>query len=289
MKRLSPTHVQTLQTGLLDNGTDPRGVNLVRTVLSGAIKHALSLELILRNPVSAVKPPSEPDREVQPPPMNAVTQMLELAKQLDDWLYPALYLLVYTGIRRGELLALRWDAVDLEKAEIHITSSLGRRSIGLHLSKPKTVRGNRTVNLDASIVAVSRRHKERQDLEKAELGDAYADNGIVFADPLGQWLNPMKMTRRVHSLGKKVGHPEGKPHNIRHCHGSVTVEQGTNPAVVSERLGHSNPTITMRIYARALPGWQHQAADDFARTMAESQDGSEDLIGGDEAIDTVAA
>jgi len=289
LKRLSPTHVQSLQTKLLDNGMDPKGVNLVRNVLSGAIKHALSLELILRNPVSAVKAVPEPDREVQPPPMDAVTQMLELAKPLGDWLYPALYLLVYTGIRRGELLALRWDAVDLEKAEIRILWSLGRRSNGLHLSKPKTVHGNRTVSIDASTVAVLRRHKEHQDLEKAQLSDAYTDNGIVFADPLGQWLNPMKMTRRVHSLGKKVGHPEGNPHNIRHFHGSVTVEQGTNPAVVSERLGHSNPTITMKIYAHALPGWQRQAADDFARTMAASQDGSEDLVGNDDAIDTVAA
>ena len=289
LKRLNPTHVQSLQNNLLDNGMDPKGVNLVRTVLSGAMKHALSLELILRNPVSAAKAPPEPDREVQPPPMDAVNRMLELAKQLGDWLHPALYLLVYTGIRRGELLALLWDAVDLEKSEIRITSSLGRRSNGLHLSKPKTAHGTRTVSLDASTVDVLRRHKERQDIEKAELGHAYDDNGIVFADPLGQWLNPMKLTRRVQSLGKKVGHPEAKPHNLRHFHGSVTVEQGTNPAVVPQRLGHANPTITMKIYAHALPGWQRQAADDFARTMVASQEGSEDLVGGDDAIDTVAA
>ena len=118
--------------------------------------------------------------------------------------------------------------------------------------------------------------------------DAYSDNGIVFADPLGNWLNPMMVTRKVQSLGRKVGYPQAKPHNLRHFHGTVAVERGINPAVVSQRLGHANPTITMRIYAHALPGWQQQAADDFARAVAEFQEVSEDLAS-DGAVDTAAA
>ena len=170
LKRLSPSHVQSLQTGLLDNGMDPKGVNLVRTVLSGAMKHTLSLEMILRNPVPAAKAPPDPNREVQAPPIEAVISILELAKKQDDWLYPALHLLVYTGIRRGELLALLWDAVDFENSKIHIRLSLARRSNGLNLSSPKTARGNRPVSLDAGTVEVLRRHKERQDIDKAALG-----------------------------------------------------------------------------------------------------------------------
>lgn len=289
LKRLSPTHIQSLQTNLLNNGMDPTGVNLVRSVLSGAMKHALNLELILRNPVSAAKAPPDPDREVQPPPIEAVIRMLELAKEQDDWLYPALYLLVYTGIRRGELLALRWDAVDFEKSEIRINSSLGRRSDGLQLSAPKTARGNRTVSLDAGTLEVLSRHKERQAIEKVELADVYSDNGIVFAGRLGNWLNPMMVTRKVGSLGAKVGYPEAKPHNLRHFHGTVIVEEGTNPAVASQRLGHSNPTITMKIYAHALPGWQRQTADDFARTLAKSQKGSGGRVHEDETGETAAA
>ena len=289
LKRLSPTHVQSLQNNLLDHGMDPVGVNLVRTVLSGAMKHALNLEMIMRNPVPAAKAPPDPNREVQAPPIEAVIAMLELAKELDDWLYPALRLLVYTGMRRGELLALLWDAVDFEKSEIRINSSLARRSNGLNLSSPKTARGNRTVSLDADTVDVLHQHKERQDLEKAGLADVYSDQGIVFAGPLGQWLNPMMLTRRVGSLAKKVGYPDAKPHNMRHFHCTVGLEKNTNIAVMSQRLGHANPTITMRTYAHVLPGWQQDAADDFARAIAESQKGGDGSVAGDGAIDGKAA
>ena len=165
--------------------------------------------------------------------------MLELAKKQDDWLYPVLHLLVYTGIRRGELLALLWDAVGFENSEIHIRLSLARRSNGLNLSSPKTARGNRPVSLDAGTVEVLRRHQERQDIEKAALGDAYSDQGIVL--------------------------------------------------VMSQRLGHANPTITLRTYAHVLPSWQEDAADDFARTMAESQQGGDGPVAGDGAIDNRAA
>ena len=125
LKRLSPSHVQTLQNNLLASGMDPAGVNLVCSVLSEAMKPALNLEMIVRDPVSAAKAPNVPGREVQPPPLEAVIQMLELAEEngRDYWLYPALHLLVCTGIRRGELLALRWNAVDFEKSETRITSS----------------------------------------------------------------------------------------------------------------------------------------------------------------------
>ena len=286
LKRLSPAHVQSLQNGLLKDGMDPKGVNLVRTVLSGAMKHALSLEMLVRNPVPAAKAAPDPNREVQPPPVEAVIRMLKLADEegQEYWLHPALRLLVYTGIRRGELLALRWDAVDFEKSEIRIILSLGRRSKGLHLSAPKTVRGNRIVSLDSGTVEVLRRHRELQDLEKATLGDAYTDNGIVFANPLGEWLNPMMVTRKIGGLGKRVGHPGATPHNLRHFHCSIVLDQGTNPAVASERLGHSNPAITLEIYSHALPGWQQTAADKFARTIACSQERS-----GDDTIDTLAA
>ena len=138
--------------------------------------------------------------------------------------------------------------------------SLARRSNGLNLSSPKTA-----------------------------LGDAYSDQGVVFAGPLGEWLNPMMVTRRAGSLGKQVGYPDAKPHNMRHFHCTVGLEQNANIAVMSQRLGHANPTITMRTYAHVLPSWQQDAADDFARTMAESQKGGGGPVAGDGAIDTRAA
>ncbi len=272
LNKLSPSHVQALQQKLLEHGMDPVGVNLVRVVLSGAIKHALRMELIIRDPVAAAKAPPDPNREAESPPVDIVLRMLDLAAEQDDWLYAALYLLAYTGIRRGELLALVWSNVDFENATIRIVSSLGRRSNGLQLTKPKTARGNRTINLNAGSLEVLRQHKERQEQHKGLLAGAYEDQGIVFADELGRWANPMRLTRLVQGLGRQVGHPKVSPHKLRHFHASVSLNKRIHPAVVSERLGHTNTGITMKIYAHALPGWQAEAADEFARFMEESQE-----------------
>ena len=268
---------------------DPKGVNLVRTALSGAMKHALRMELIIRNPVAAAKAPPDPNREAEAPPVDTVLRMLDLAAEQDDWLHAALHLLAYTGVRRGELLALLWSDVDFEKAEIKIVSSLGRRSNGLQLTKPKTARGNRTINLDAGSVEVLRQHKERQEHHKGLLAGAYEDQGIVFADALGRWVNPRRPTRLVRRLGKQVVHPEVSPHKLRHFHASVSLNKRIHPAVVSERLGHANTAITMKVYAHALPGWQAEAADEFARIMEESQQALREGDNDGDIIDTTAA
>ncbi len=288
LNKLSPSHVQALQQKLLEHGMDPVGVNLVRVVLSGAIKHALRMELIIRDPVAAAKAPPDPNREAESPPVDIVLRMLDLAAEQDDWLYAALHLLAYTGIRRGELLALVWSNVDFENATIRIVSSLGRRSNGLQLTKPKTARGNRTINVDAGSLEVLRQHKERQEQNKSLLAGAYEDQGIVFADELGRWVNPMRLTRLVQGLGKQVGHPEVSPHKLRHFHASVSLNKRIHPAVISERLGHANTAITMRAYAHALPGWQAEAADEFARIMEESQKALRQDDNDDDIVDTTA-
>ena len=285
LRKLSPMQVQSLQQKLLQDGMHPKGVNLVRTVLSGSMNHALSLEMIMRNPVSATKAPPDPDHEVQPAPMEAVLVMLRLAADEEDWVYPALHMLVYTGVRRGELLGLRWDHIDLDSGEVRIEYSLVRRSNKLILTKPKTAEGVRTINLDAGTVEVMRRYRARQERHKAAMVGAYEDNGVVFADELGRWLNPMRLTRVVASLAKKVGHPEAQPHNLRHFHATVSLKREHNIAVVSQRLGHANPAITLKVYSHVMPGWQQELADDFAGTMDESQKALQQDVAGHEKLD----
>ena len=271
LNKMSPIHVQALQQKLLDQGMDPDGVNLVRTPLSGAMKHAQRMELIIRNPVAAAKAPPDPNGDAESPPMDTVLWMLDLAAEQDDWLHAALHLLAYTGIRRGEFLALSWSNVEFEKATVRIVFSLGRRSNVLQLTKPKTARGNRTTNLDAGSVEGLRQHKEPHEQHKSLLAGAYEDQGVVFADEWGRWVNPMRPTRLVQRLGRQIGHPEVSPHKLRHFHASVSLNKRIHPRVVSQRLGHANTAVTMKVYAHGLPRWRAEAADEFVRIMEESQ------------------
>ncbi len=270
LTKLAPAHVQALESQLSRQGMTPKGVSLVHTVLSGAMKHALRMELIYRNPVSLVSPPPEKKRETAPPEITAVRRVLELAYQEQNHLAACIHLIAYTGLRRGEALGLNWDNVDVDAGYVWITASLVKsRELGLILELPKTDSGRRRVDLDAGTIDVLRKHRVWQDGVKAMMREAYQDRGRVFTGAYGEWINPAQLTRVVQSLGQRVGYSGLTVRSLRHFHASVVLQSGQNIVVVSKRLGHSSVSITSDIYAHALPGWQKQAADAFAKAMEQ--------------------
>ena len=266
--RLAPGHVHAVQARLLARGMTPRGVGMVHGVLSSALTHAMRLEMVYRNPVSLVAKPTVVRQETVAPNMEAVRAVLRLAESEEHPLFACIHLIAYTGVRRGEVLGLTWDNVDLRGGRIRIVASLGRRRlIGLLVDPPKTSSGRRIIDLDDGTVAMLVRHREQQQETKAMMREAYLDAGRVFAGACGQWINPDRLLRAVQSLGQRVGEPGMTVRSLRHFHASVTLQSGQNPVVVSKRLGHASVSITSDVYAHALPGWQKQAADAFAKAM----------------------
>ncbi len=271
LTKLLPAHVQALETQL-SKQLSPTSVQAVHAVLSGAMKHALRMELIHRNPVALVSPPPIRRREPVPPNISAVRDALALAQTEGHYLFPCIHLIAYTGLRRGEALGLTWNNVDWERGNIAIEGSLVRsRERGLIIEPPKTASGRRTVDLDSRTIRVLAEHWESQQRAKETMREAYEDWGRVFAGPYGEWLNPMSLTRAVKYLGGKVGHKAMTVRSLRHFHASVTIQSGQNIVVVSKRLGHANVSITSDIYAHSLPGWQKQAAEAFAQAMDVDQ------------------
>ena len=268
LAKLGPAHVHAMEARLLGSGMSPQGVQLVHVVLSGAVKHALRMELIQRNPVSLVSPPPSARREIPPPDIGAVRRALELARDEGHHLHAAIHLIAYTGLRRGEALGLSWSNVDLDSGHVSIEASLIRAgTLGLILQPPKTHSGRRIVDLDEGTANVLAQHRAEQDRLKDAMRGAYLDRGRVFADETGRWINPMQLTRAIKRLGARVGHPQMTVRSLRHFHASVALQTGQNIVVVSKRLGHANVSITSDIYAHALPGWQQQTADAFADAM----------------------
>ena len=267
LTKLLPAHVQALETQL-SKQLSPTSVQAVHAVLSGAMKHALRMELIHRNPVALVSPPPIRRREPAPPNISAVRDALALAQTEGHYLFPCIHLIAYTGLRRGEALGLTWDNVDLDRGSIDIKGSLVRsRERGLIIEPPKTDSGRRTVDLDSGTIRVLAEHRDSQQHVKETMREAYEDRGRVFAGPCGEWLNPMSLTRAVKYLGGRVGCESMTVRSLRHFHASVTIQSGQNIVVVSKRLGHANVSITADIYAHSLPGWQRQAAEAFAEAM----------------------
>ena len=248
----------------------PAGVELVHRVLFGALKYAVKMEVLHRNAAQAVTPPRIQRREVQPPSVATVSSLLDLARSEDRPLYPAIRLVAYTAIRRGECLGLHWENVDLDDGAITIVLSLVRSTeMGVILEPPKRDSSRRVIDLDQATVEVLRQHRVRQMEHRLSLGQAYVDNGLVFADELGHRMNPMSLTRAVQTLGKRIGESNLTPHDLRHFHASVLLQSGQSPVIVSKRLGHSSVSMTLDIYSHLLPGWQKVAADAFAKAMEQ--------------------
>ena len=272
LARLSPMHVQAFETQL-SQAVAPATVHLAHTVLSGALKYAVRMELLQRNVASLVSPPSLARREAPSPDVAAVREVLTLARAEAHHLYAAIHLVAYTGMRRGEALGLLWDNVHLNMKRLLVEGSLVRTAKrGLILEPPKTHSGLRTVDLDDGTVDVLAEHRETQELHKRQMRHAYQDLGRVFAGPTGEWLDPDTLTRAVRRLAERVGRPGMTLRGLRHFHASVMLQAGQNIVVVSKRLGHANVSITSDIYAHSLPGWQRQAAVAFAAAMAESDE-----------------
>ncbi|MEE9201811.1 MAG: site-specific integrase [Dehalococcoidia bacterium] len=270
LPKLAPADIQALEAKLTAQGMAPAGVDLIHNVLSGAFKYALRMEMVWRNPCQAVTPPKVVHKEVQPPEIAAVKHILDIARAEEHPFYSCLYLLAYTGVRRGEALGMRWRDTDLEAGTISIAQTLIRC---LHqvliFQPPKTNSGRRTIDLDASTVEVLRTHRGQQLLHKLQAEGAYQDSDLVFADPLGAPLNPMAVTRVFQGLAKRVGMGNIRLHDLRHFHASVMFKNGQSPALVSKRLGHASVSTTMDIYTHILPGWQREAANAFAKAMEE--------------------
>ena len=179
--------------------------------------------------------------------------------------------MAYTGLRRGEVLALQWDKVDLEAGRLVVEASLARtRERGLLLQPPKTASGWRVVDLDPKTVDVLVEHRLAQQKQRALLGEAYRDNGLVFPNELGELLNPMRLTRAMTALGRRMGQEGMTVRSLRHFHASLALATGENIVELSKRLGHANVSITSDIYAHSMPGRQKQMADRVARAMEEA-------------------
>ena len=187
----------------------------------------------------------------------------------------ALHLLAYTGARRGEILALDWQHTNLTEGTISIVRSLGRSREGLTFGPPKTANGRRVIDLDPRTVEVLQAHQGRQLLEKIQAEGVYEDKDLVFANALGQPINPMQLTRAFQSLAKQCGAGHVKLHALRHFHASVLFQQKQSLFAVSRRLGHASVSTTADLYGHMLPGSGKEQANAFAQAMRHSTDESE--------------
>lgn len=169
-------------------------------------------------------------------------------------------LAVTTGLRRGEILGLRWEDVNLRTSVLTVRQPLEQTKGGIALKQPKTQKARRTVALPQLSVEALRYRKKEQAKERLLFGPDYNGHGLVLARADGSPWKPDSFTSSYRSLVRRLGLSHIRFHDLRHTHATQLLRQGVHPKVVSERLGHSTVGITLDVYSHVLPGMQEDAA-----------------------------
>lgn len=252
-------------TALIDGRRNGKGGLSAQTVVHhhrvvyAVLKHATRKRAVTRNVAQEADPPTPDKRDVQALD-EAQTARVIIAAEGSIW-YAPLLISASTGLRRGEVLGLRWRDVDLERAKIHVAQVLQQVGKKVITKEPKTPGSRRAVALPTFAVEALRRHRAAQAEQRLALGVPRDDVAFVFADALGEPLKPSNMTKAFERIRVKARVPRVSLHALRHSHASHLLKSGVNPKVVSERLGHSKVNITLDLYSKVLPGLQEEAAD----------------------------
>jgi integrase len=228
-------------------------------VVHTALQQAVRWGLIVRNPASLARPPRKQHTE---PTALTVEQARALLRAAAGHRLEAMFeLALKTGMRQGELLALRWVDVDLDQGVVQIRASLRRTAAGLTIGAPKTSRSRRKVVLSAGTVEALRRHRDRQDTERANAVRVWHELGLVFPNTVGRPIEAQNLLQReFRPLLERAGLPPITFHALRHTAASLLLVRGEHPKVVQELLGHSDVGVTMNRYSHLVPTLMSQAA-----------------------------
>lgn len=271
LSQVTPVEVQTLYSSLLDRGLSPQTVRHVHAVLRNALGQAVRWRLITQNPAEFVDlPRAQRPRNYAMSPKEA-DRFLEAAK--DDVWYPLWALLISTGLRPGEALALHWRDVDLESGTVTVRQALAGRGGKWRLEEPKTAGARRRVPLPPSTTLALQRHH-------AALGsDALADD-LVFHSSAGTFLEQRNLIgRHFKPILKRAGLPDRiRLYDLRHTSATLLLGAGVHPKIVSERLGHASVALTLDTYSHVLPDMQSEAASHLERLLFRGSEAASERI-----------
>ena len=262
LQDLAPIQIEEMYFDLVKEGLSPKTVRNTHSVLRRALADAERLGLVLRNAAAAARPPSVPHHEQQT--WSAAELNTFLAGLHDHRLLASVVLLATTGLRRGEMLGLRWTDVDLDAGKLSVIQTITTVRGHPVVSSTKTKKSRRRVTLDIATVGALRAHKRLQAKERLAAGSAWTNSGLVFTQEDGTALHPELYSHWFARCVSKAEVPRIRLHDLRHTHATLALAAGIHPKVVSERLGHATVGITLDLYSHVTDSLDKEAAETIA-------------------------
>jgi len=268
LRGLRTERLEQLYGDLLDHGNTRTGLGLspktvldVHVIIRAVLDDAIRRGLLRDNPAVAAHAPRQrpnrcrADRVWTAEQLSAFLDLVVKRRQ-----HPSFWLAANTGMRRGELLGLRWDAIDLRQRRLSVHRSIVAVGYEPHESEGKTRDSARTIDLDTATLQILAEWRQRQ---REELGTS-RDTMSLHTKKDGDLIHPHTLSQAFERAVATTTLPKISLHDLRHTHATLLLKEGIPLKVVSERLGHSNPAFTMATYQHILPGMQAEAADTFA-------------------------
>lgn len=258
IKSLRAEHIQRLVNNMINEGLSPKSVRDTYNNINAAMKKAIVLRMAAYNPCEGVVLPKLKKYKAKVYDVDMIHTLLETAKDTD--MYLPVLLCVSVGLRRGELIALRWDDIDFDKSMLSVRSNMVNGEKGYVIKSPKSEAGLRDIQIGGELVSELQRARLEYFKDKMALGGRFKDNNLVVRQKDGSPITPDAMTRKWRRFVQRYGLPDIRLHDLRHSNATALIQAGVNPRVVQQRLGHSDVNITLNTYTHVLPEMDMEAA-----------------------------
>lgn len=233
------------------------------------LRVAKKWDLIQKDIASMIEPPKNKRKEMNVWSIEQVNTFMDFCSH--SRYFPVFFLAAYTGMRKGEILALTWNDIDFDNRVININKTLYKLSERYSVDTPKSASAIREIYFDDEIENVLKKHRLSQKEEKLRNSRVYEDKNLVFAKEDGTYVPPSSANVLLANFIRQSGLPKIRFHDLRHTHATILLQMGVNPKVVSERLGHSSVQITLDVYSHVTKEIKQDISKDFSNMMKSGQ------------------
>jgi len=277
IQQLTADRLDRFYADLVAKALATKTIRNIHVLVHRALRDAVRKNLIPRNVADAADPPKLNRANRAEMQTWTPDQLRAFFEGIASHRLAAAYILAATtGMRRGEVLGVRWRDIDFKTRRLHVQQTVLSVEYQITIGRPKTLRGERKIALDPETVRVLKAHRAAQRREKHLLGEGYRDQGLVFARENGEPIHPDYFSQTFDRTVKRLKLPKIRLHDLRHTHATLGLAAGIHVKVISDRLGHATTSFTQDIYMHAIPAIEDNAADQIADLIFTTEDESQD-------------